>query len=86
MYPIHEYSVGQTVEIFDERLDYYAIGKIIRLASISKKREFYLVDTGYHVFHVEKKRLTAFNAFCSKNKELDMMFDEFGGNRDAVNN
>lgn len=71
----HEYVVGQTVEIYDKRINYYAVGKIVGLSSIGKGREFYLVKANDHVFHVEKKRLTALGTICEKNEMLDNMFE-----------
>lgn len=71
----HEYVVGQMVEIYDKRINYYAVGKIVGLSSICEKREFYLVKANDHVFHVEKKRFTALGAICEKNEMLDDMFE-----------
>lgn len=72
----HEYVVGQTVEIYDKRINYYAVGKIVGLSSIGNGREFYLVKANDHVFHVEKKRLTSLGTICEKNEILDGMFED----------
>jgi hypothetical protein len=70
-----EYVVGQMVEIYDKRINYYAVGKIVGLSSTGNGREFYLVNANDHVFHVEKKRLTSLGTISEKNEMLDSMFE-----------